>query len=85
MGRVMQSVAPVFASERAATRLAVGFGFLPSFCNRDGVGRGVFAAERPVLNACISVEMTVVFSWYAEAPTASPCCVWKAAKRCCES
>lgn len=83
--RMMQSMAKVFASERAAARLAVGFGFLPSFCNGDGVGWGVFSAERLILNTRILVEMTVVVSWYAKAPTPSPCCVWKAVKCCCEN
>lgn len=36
--RMMQSTAKVFISEGTAAR----FGFLPSFCNGDGVGRGVF-------------------------------------------
>lgn len=73
---MMQSTAKMFISEGTATRLAVGFGFLPSFCNGDGVGRDVFfSAERLILNTRILVEMTVVVSWYAKAPTPSPRCV----------
>lgn len=54
--RMMQSAAKVFASERAAARLVVGLGCLPSSCNGlssegDRVDRGVLPAGR-LLSEC---------------------------------
>lgn len=87
---MMQSAAKVFASERAAARLVVGFGCLPSSCNGlssegDGVVRGVLPAGRLLFEYMRLSGSDCSCLLVLKAPTPSPCCVRKAVRCSCET